>query len=414
MSTSADVVVVGAGLAGLTCARTLQDAGVEVRVLEAADAVGGRVRTDEVDGFLLDRGFQLLNPAYPMVQAHVDVAALGLQPFRAGLAARSDRTDTLLVMADPRREPQLIGQTMRSGKLHPSSLASLARWAAPAMRAEWALASGQDDVSRRESMDAAGLHGPLRRVVDTFLSGVLLEDDGSTSTAFTHLLSRMFALGRPALPERGMQALPEQLAAGLRTPVELGTEVTSVGPRSVRTAGGEEISAELVVVATGAEAAAELTGHTAPEAKGVTTHWYAVPEAPMDQALLVIDQREARGPVINTAVMSNAAPSYAPPGRHLVQASSLLRPGQEPVSDQTVLTQVGGIYGVPTGDWELLRRDDIRYALPAQPAPLQERTALEVEPGLILAGDHVDTGSIQGAMVSGQRAAEGYLQRRSA
>ena len=211
-----------------------------------------------------------------------------------------------------------------------------------------------------------------------------------------------------------MQALPEQLAAGLRTPVELGTEVTSVGPRSVRTAGGEEISAELVVVATGAEAAAELTGHTAPAAKGVTTHWFAVPEAPMDQALLVIDQREARGPVINTAVMSNAAPSYAPPGRHLVQASSLLRQGQEPVSDQTVLTQVGGIYGVPTGDWELLRRDDIRYALPAQPAPLQERTALEVEPGLILAGDHVDTGSIQGAMVSGQRAAEGYLQRRSA
>ncbi|ANS79160.1 Putative oxidoreductase [Serinicoccus hydrothermalis] len=413
MSTSPDVVVVGAGLAGLTCARTLQEAGVEVRVLEAADAVGGRVRTDEVDGFLLDRGFQLLNPAYPMLQAHVDLASLRLQPFRAGLAAKSDRSDTLLVMADPRREPQLIGQTMRSGKLHPSSLALLARWAAPALRADWAMPSGRRDVSRRQSMDAAGLHGPLRRVVDTFLSGVLLEDDGSTSTAFTLMLTRMFALGRPALPEKGMQALPEQLAAGLHTPVELGTEVTSVGPGSVRTAGGEEIIPELVVVATGAEAAAGLTGHEAPAGKGVTTHWFAVPEAPMDQALLVIDQRETRGPVVNTAVMSNAAPSYAPPGRHLVQASSLLRAGREPVEDRTVLSQLSGIYGVPTRDWELLRRDDIPYALPAQPAPFQERTALEVEPGLILAGDHLDTGSIQGAMVSGQRAAEGYLRRRS-
>ena len=110
--------------------------------------------------------------------------------------------------------------------------------------------------------------------------------------------------------------------------------------------------------------------------------------------------------------MSNAAPSYAPPGRHLVQASSLLRPGVEPVTDAAVAEQLAGIYGVPTDDWELLRRDDIHYALPVQPAPLQARTPLEVEPGLILAGDHMDTGSIQGAMVSGQRAAEGYLQRR--
>lgn len=412
MSQSVEVVVVGAGLAGLTCARTLQDHGVGVRVLEAADAVGGRIRTDEVDGFLLDSGFQLLNPAYPMVRSDVDLDALALQPFRAGLACRSDRSDSLLVMADPRREPQLIGQTMRSGKLHPAALGSLARWAAPALRADWALHGDREDVSRRESMDRANFHGPLRRVVDTFLAGVLLEDDGSTSTAFTHLLTRMFATGRPGLPERGMQALPEQLAETLHTPVELGTEVVSVSGGRVRTAGGEDIGADLVVVATGAEAATALTGRPSAGGKGVTTHWYAVDEAPTDLSLLVIDQREKAGPVINTAVMSNAAPSYAPAGRHLVQASSLLRPGQEPVADDVVATQLAGIYGVPTDGWQLLRRDDIRYALPAQPAPLHDREALEVEPGLILAGDHVDTGSIQGAMVSGRRAAEGFLRRR--
>ncbi|WP_298888763.1 NAD(P)/FAD-dependent oxidoreductase [uncultured Serinicoccus sp.] len=413
MSSSVEVTVVGAGLAGLTCARTLQSAGVGVRVLEQSDAVGGRIRTDEVDGFLLDRGFQVLNPAYPALRPDVDVEALGLRSFRAGLAIRSDRSDSLLVMADPRREPQFIGQTMRSGKLHPAALGALARWAAPALGVDWALRNDREDASRQESMDRSGLQGPLRRVVDTFLSGVVLEDDGSTSTAFVHMLTRMFARGKPGLPERGMQALPEQLAAGLDNPVELGTEVVSVGPGRVETAGGEQISADLVVVATGAEAAAALTGRETAPGKGVTTHWFAVDEAPTEHAMLVIDQRTDPGPVINTAVMSNAAPSYAPPGRHLVEASSLLRAGQEPVTDAQVSAQLAGIYGVPTDGWELLRRDDIHYALPAQPAPLNVRESLEVEPRLIMAGDHLDTGSIQGAMVSGRRAAEGYLQRRA-
>lgn len=409
---STEVIVVGAGLAGLTCARTLQDEGVQVRVLEAADAVGGRVRTDVVDGFLLDRGFQLLNPAYPMVRSMIDVDALNLQVFPSGVACRSARTDELLVVADPTREPGLITQTMRSGKLHPAALAALARWAAPALREDWVLRGGIEDLPRAESMDRAGLIGPLRKIADSFLAGVLLEDDGSTSTAFTRLMTRMFALGRPGVPMAGMQALPEQLAVELNTPVELNTEVTEVSAGRVRTADGEEIEAELVVVATGAEVAERLTGRPARPGKGVTTHWYAVDEAPTDLALLVIDQRDVDGPVINTAVMSNAAPSYAPEGKHLVVASSLLRPGVEAVTDAAVAEHLAGIYGVRTADWDLLRRDDIPYALPVQPAPLQERTDLEVEPGLILAGDHMDTGSIQGAMVSGQRAAEGFLQRR--
>lgn len=412
MSTT-EVVIVGAGLAGLTCARMLEEAGIEVRVLEAADAVGGRIRTDRVDGFLLDRGFQLLNPAYPMVRELIDLDALRLQAFPAGLACRSERADQLLVVADPRREPQFISQTMRSGKLHPASLGALAKWAAPALREDWVLSAGREDVSRKESMDKAGLHGPLRRMVDTFLAGVVLEDDGSTSTAFTRLLTRMFALAKPSLPEAGMQALPEQLAAGLRSPVELGTTAVSVGPRRVTTAGGEDIEAELVVLATDPTTTATLSGVQTVPGKGLTTHWFATDEAPTDLSLLVVDQREDPGPVLNTSVISNAAPSYAPAGRHLVHACTLLRQGQDPVDDAVVRRQLAGIYGVPTEDWELLRRDDIRYAVPVQPAPLHQRSDLEVEPGLIVAGDHVDTGSIQGAMVSGRRAAEGYLRRRA-
>lgn len=410
MPHSREVVIVGAGMAGLTCALTLQEAGVSVRVLEASDAVGGRVCTDTVDGFLLDRGFQVLQTAYPMVKELVDVDALDVQAFTAGVAIRSDRTSEHVVVADPRREPQLLAATLRSGKLHPASVSALTRWLGPALRTEWVLSSAEDRT-RGEAMDQAGLVGPLRRIVDAFLAGVLLEDDGSTSNAFTLLLMRSFAAGRLGLPAGGMQRLPEQLAARLTQPVELGTEVVEVAPRRVRTADGETIEPGLVVVATDAQTAERLTGRPAVPGKGVTTHWFAVDEAPADHKLLVIDQRHEHGPVLNTVVVSNAAPGYAPEGRHLVQASTLLRPGQEPVSDAEVRRHVGELWGVDASGWDLLRRDDIPYALPAQPAPLVDRQHLEVKDGLILAGDHVDTGSIQGAMVSGRRAADGWIAR---
>lgn len=410
MPGESDVVIVGAGLAGLTCALCLQSHGVPVRVLEASEAVGGRVRTDRVEGFLLDRGFQVLNPGYPMVKAHLDLADLDVHKFTAGVGVRSDRTHELLVVADPRREPQLLAQTMRSGKLHPASVAALARWFAKGV--DSTAGDGVGDVTRLESMDAAGLHGPLRRLVDTVLAGLLLEDDGGTSTLFTRRIVRSLVSGTPGLPADGMQAVPEQLAAQLRVPVELGTEVVEVAPGMVRTAGGECLRCDLVVVATDPTTAGRLTDRPVAVGKGQTTHWYAAPEPPTDLASVVVDVREERGPVVSTAVVSNVAPRYAPDGWHLVQASTLLAPGEDPVDDFTVLRHLRQIYRTNTTAWRLLRRDDIEYAVPVQSAPFRERADLALSEGHILAGDHMDTASLDGAMVSGRRAAMGYLRRR--
>ncbi|MDO5740131.1 MAG: NAD(P)/FAD-dependent oxidoreductase [Ornithinimicrobium sp.] len=415
MPAAAEVLIVGAGVAGLTCALALESAGVHAHVLEAGEAVGGRIRTDRVDGFLLDRGFQVLNPAYPRVRHYADLDALEMRSFGAGLGLRSPRFEELQVVADPRREPQLLARTIRSGKLHPSSVAALARWLGPALVPDWAIEKvTSDDLPRGESMDQVSLVGPLRGLIDRFLEGVLLEDDGSSSTAFTRMMVRYFSKGRPGLPTGGMQALPEQLADKLLRPVELGTRVVEVGPGKVRTEGGAELSADLVVVAAGPEAAAALTGAAVPPGKGVTTHWFAVDEAPTDLPMVIVDARgEPHGPVVSTAVMSHVAPDYAPAGRHLVQASSLLRAGGTPVSDEEVRAHLKGIYSVDTSpaSWELIRRDDIPYALPVQPAPFVPERDMEIDPGLIVAGDWVDHASIQGAMASGERAAQGWLRR---
>ena len=210
----ADVVIVGAGLAGLRCARRLTELGHEVIVLESSDAVGGRIRTDVVDGFRCDRGFQVLNPAYPAVRRWVDVSTLDLKPFGSGVLVR--RSNGLQVVADPIREPRLMAQTMRSGYLHPRELAGVTRWTARVI-ADPKTVLAQRDSTLAASLDEAGVTGRLRHeVLDPFLAGVLVDSHGGSSANFTKLLVRMFALGRPAVPATGMQALPEQVAAAAR------------------------------------------------------------------------------------------------------------------------------------------------------------------------------------------------------
>ncbi|KRF35322.1 NAD(P)/FAD-dependent oxidoreductase [Nocardioides sp. Soil805] len=405
----ADVLVVGAGLAGLRCARVLHDAGHEVLVLEAADAVGGRIRTDRVDGFLVDRGFQLLNPAYPAVRRWVDVDALGLQGFGAGVAAVTESGTA--VLGHPLRAPGLLPRTLGTAIGRPREVAAVLRWVAPLLRPRPGTSlsevlSGRADVDRGTALDHAGVDGLLRRVVEAFLAGVLLEDDGSTADRFALLLAWMFARGVPSLPAAGMQALPELLAAPLDDRVRHGHRVGRVTGTSADVE-GRTWSARQVVVATDGPRARELTGVEAPATKGVVTTWWSAPDAPDSDLLHVDARRDPRGPLVNAAVVSRAAPTYAPPGRHLVQGSALLGPGRVP-DEAAMRRHAGDLLDVDPGRWEVVARHEVPDALPAQPAPYSATRPVQVG-DLVVCGDHRDTGSIQGALVSGQRAADAVL-----
>ena len=403
-----DVVVIGAGIAGLECARTLSEHGVDVRVLEAADAVGGRVRTDHVDGFTLDHGFQLLNPAYPAVRERVDLTALDLRPFLAGVAVRRDDGSALL--ADPRRAPGALPRTLTSGYVRPLELLALARWAAPALGPVSRLLATPDTTLAR-SLAAAGVDGRLRHeVLDPFLAGVLGEADGATSARFVRLLVRSFLLGTPGVPAGGMRALPDQLAAHLRQ-VTLGAPVDRVEPvpGGYRVgAGGSTTSGRAVVVATGARTAQDLAGVAAPPMNGLVTSWYATDEPPMGRSVVVVDGRR-RGPVVNAAVMTAAAPSYAPAGVHLVQVTCLLG-GEEP-EEAAVRRQAGEMFGVDPRGWRALTRHLVPAALPAMRPPLDVRRPVALGDGLFVCGDHRDTASTQGAMVSGRLTATAVRRR---
>jgi monoamine oxidase len=400
-----DVVVVGAGMAGLSCARDLADAGLDVVLLEAADDVGGRVRTDRVDDLLLDRGFEILNPAYPAFAGYVDLDALGLRPFDAGVVVAVGGRQ--VVVADPRRSPRDAPAAVHG---ETGSLVEKARFSAYV--AQVALRSGstvkaRDDVAYGEALDRSHVNGRLRtRVVEPFLAGVLGEDDQSSSRVFVDLLLRMFARGTPALPAEGMQALPRQLADRLPADVvRLGTAATSVRSGRVQTAGGD-IDARAVVVATDATWAADHLPVDPPALRDLTTFYHRAPASPAGRTLLHVDG-DRSGPVVNTAVLSDAAPSYC--GSGALVSSTVLGCHDDRDTVVIVEAQLTRIYGADTTGWELVATYPVRKALVAMPPGRGLRQPVALGDGLFVCGDHRDTASVQGALVSGRRTARAVI-----
>lgn len=406
-----DVVVIGAGLAGLRCATLLARAGRDVVVLDAADDVGGRQRTDRVDGFLLDRGFQVVNPRYDALARALDPADLDLRPFPVGVrVVHGGRSD---VLAHPLRHPELLPATVAgalSGLVSAQDLVAAARWLVPALVRPASVADGHD-ATLHERWDRVGLTGPLRRsVLEPFLTGVLADDGAATSGAYATLLARLFALGRPGVPAQGVATLPRRLADLARTAgadIRLSHAVRGMDVRADRVEldGAATIAAREVVVAVGGEALAGLTDLPAPPMRGLQTWWFGTgPEAPAS-ALLAVDG-ERSGPIVNSVVMSRTAPAYAPAGRHLVAASCLLGSGAD---ERAVRAQAERMWGAEARSWELLRRDDIPHALPVLPPPLRHASPVRLSERVIVAGDHRETPSIAGALVSGERAARAVL-----
>ena len=411
MSSDAPVIVIGAGLAGLACAQRLSRAGVDVVVLEASDGVGGRVRTDVVDGYRCDRGFQLLNPAYPAlgpVLGKDGLAALDLHAFTAGAVVGHGRTRS--VLADPRRAPRYLASSLRAPVGTFAEKTRFAAWAASTLLPVRQQV-GRPDRSLAEELDAFGITGRLRTaVVDPFLTGVLAESDGTSSARLVRLLVRSFVLGSPSIPALGMGRFPEVVAATLPAgTVRLGVRVHGVTGSSVRTDDGE-LAASAVVVAADPATAGSLTGVEAPRMKALTTFWHTTDEPPTTRPLLHLDG-DHRGPVVNTAVMTNVAASYAPAGRALVATTVLGADGSAAV-ERAGRDQAGLVYGTSTASWELVTTHVVAAALPAQPPPLEHRQPVALGDGLFVAGDHRDTASIQGALVSGRRAAEAVLAAR--
>jgi phytoene dehydrogenase-like protein len=377
-----------------------------VVVVDSSDGVGGRVRTDRVDGFLLDRGFQVLNTGYPAARRILDLDALELREFsRAVLLHIEGRR---IRIGDPRRELLALPRAAAAPIGGLRSKTALAAYAGTtvALPASWV--KGRHDTPAVEHWARRGLHGPVvDRLLRPFFSGVLLEEAPTTSSRFVDLMLRMFARGSSVVPAGGMQQIAEQLAYRLPAgSIHLQLPALRVAAGEVVTDAGA-LAARAVVVATDVDSADELLGGglERPQWKGVTTIYHAAALAPLDQPTLLLDTDDS--PVNNTVVVTAAAPSYSPDHRALV-ATSLVHGARQRWDEAAVRSRLAVLYDVPTGEWEHVSTYDLPQALPAMPAPHDFRKPVR-HGDVFVCGDHRDTSSIQGALVSGERAAVAVL-----
>jgi phytoene dehydrogenase-like protein len=444
------VIVIGAGLAGLSCARHLDQRGIAAVLVEAQDGVGGRVRTDLVDGFQLDRGFQVLQTAYPEARRQLDYAALGLHNFAPGALIQTG--GRVARMSDPWRRPSELLSTLFNGVGTFSDRLKLARLrfrvtrdasldgeagrqtvhsgsptaavgAAHAVRDQQLVAGDRpssagptSDLSTEKYLQqVCGFsEDMIERFFRPWFSGVFLERDLATSSRFFQFLFRMFATGDAALPAGGMGAIPQQLAACLPpSAIRLSTRVRSFDAERVQLDSGEVLPARAVVLAVEGPEAARLTNGAVPEPISNSTlcYYYAAPAPPLVEPLLVLNG-DGRGPINHLCVPSNVCPQYAPRGQALISVSIV---GQQPHNpqelQQAVRNQLRDWYGSQVDGWQLLRSDSIRHALPrltAFPTHGSSHSAV-ISEGIYRCGDYCETGSIHGAMLSGRRAAEALL-----
>ena len=403
-----DAIVVGGGLAGLACGRALQREGLRFVLLEAADRVGGRVATDRVDGFLVDRGFQVLLSAYPEVRASLDLDALGVRSFESG--ALVHRRGRFWRVADPWRDPLRALTTLRAPFVSLADGWRLAALRRDALRGRARVPGG----SAAEELRARGIG---RALTDAFLrpffGGVTLDPElGVPATWFLKLFG-WFARGSAVLPAEGMGAIGTQLASSLpRDAVRTRTRVTELGTHHVVLECGARLAAHRVVLATDAFSAGELLGEPRPERwLGTTTLSYAAARSPVGEPILVLcGDGPAAGPVNHLCVPSDAQPSYAPAGSALVSVSLLGAPtGDDGTLDRAVRVQLRGWYGSEVDDWRLLRIDRVPRALPPVASDPDEQAERN---GVWLCGDHVHTPSIQGALLSGRRTGERLAEDR--
>lgn len=430
--TEADVVIVGGGLAGLCAAKKLTEAGVDFLLLEASDAVGGRLRTDVVDGYLLDRGFAIFLTGYPEAQKQLDYADLDLRPFYAGADVRFE--NAFHRVADPLRHP--IDAVSSLNPAHPIG-STIDKVLVGVVRIQSLIGDCYDilrapETTIRQRLDAAGFSEEMtHRFFRPFMSGIFFNPELATSSRLFNFVMRMLATGQNCLPAKGIEAVATQLEAGLTAGnVRVGAKVTGtvgVGDGGIALEGGAKVTArKAVVVATEGPAAAAMLPKldaVAPSASGApvgtTCLYFAIDGPPPLSTPILYLNGDGPGMINNCCFPSTVSDTYAPAGKSLASVSLIGVPDM--ANDElveSVKAELEAWFGrvdgrspgsPPVSQWSHLKTYKIPFAQPNQETPSDLERTTRVGEGTYVCGDHRSPATFDGAMMSGRVAAEAII-----
>ena len=381
------VIVIGAGLAGLSAAITLQNEGASATLLECSDRPGGRVTSDQIDGFICDRGFQLLNVNYP------EIKRLAIRNEIDFVSASSiievARDEKRIRIGDPRAAFFSIFNSETGSLIEKIRLVKY-------------LIKRTRVGSVGEELKVNGVGKTYERVLRPFLTGVFLADPLLVNAEYGRTAIGHFVTGNSGLPAQGIRVFSEALAARVHS-IEFGVQVNSIKNGVIKTSKGK-YEADAIIVATDATTAAQLLDLTeVPQLVGCTTWYHSTNESPTQSKSLIIDSQD-RGPLVNTIVISNMLPSYAPAGKSLISSTSIL-----PATESEVRRHLSILYGTDTRKWKLVAKYEIPSALPLAGLQSQIASSSHVEDSIYLAGDYRSAPSQNGALLSGRLAALSVL-----
>jgi phytoene dehydrogenase-like protein len=382
-SRSADVLIVGAGLAGLSAAIHCQSAGVDVKVIESSDRAGGRVASDVIDGFICDRGFQLINAKYPALQ-ELDVIK-ELDFIQAPRVIEVCLGEKRHAIGDPRQAPW-TALNKETGLI--SEKIALLRFITGKVKAGQSIA---------EALRGTG--SCYDRVLRPFLQGVFLTDPENVDSVYAHSIIKSFVNGQPGVPRNGVGELPKALAKRVED-IVYNTQVESFEQGSVHTNNGT-FTADKILIATDATTATQLLGlNEVPRMAGCITWYHAASQNPSGSGYLVVDGQR-RGPIINTLVISDISKNYAPTGHHLISTTTDLN-----VTESDVRRHLATMWGTSTHGWQFIAKYEIPAALPIHTVGRALSQPMKINDHHFVAGDHRSVPSQQGALFSGRLAAE--------
>lgn len=413
-----ETVIIGGGMAGLTAACYLHQAGREVLILEATDRVGGRVKTDRIDGFVLDHGFQVLLTAYPEAKALLDYEALQLRSFLPG--AQILQTDgKVRLLGDPLRWLGSTFPTLFNG------IGNLKdKFKVLSLRTDLQ-ARSIDELFQREEITteiALQQYGFSQDIIEQFfrpfLGGIFLEKELTTSRRMFDFVFKMFSAGKTAIPEGGIERIPQQLGERLpKHAIRTNAKVVHINNRSIQLTNGETLNAENIILATQAPALQhqfDIAAKTA--AESTTNVYFSAPKAPYEKPILSL-MADQKALVNNCCVLSRLSPNFAPKDQHLISVSIV---GKNKIDKATYLEKIKSelrpFWGETVHQWQHLKTYHIEYALPEARHVRHDLPRSEMNPksGLYVCGDHLLNSSLNAAMRSGRLVAEAILEKSDA
>ena len=405
-----DVVVIGAGVAGLSCARELCKLGRQVLVLEASNRVGGRIATERVDGYLLDRGFQVLQTGYPEIDSYLDLDGLELKAFPSGVVIRHG--GDFHQIADPRKHPGSFLSTLSApiGTIGDRfRMLKLVR-----------LVTSRPMAEIFEDKEESALHflqhyGFTEKFIHSFFvsffAGATLERTLNASSHVLKYLVRVFALGKACLPAGGMGAIPLQLLNGLpNETVRYNARVEGVDGHTITLRGGEKVRADHIVLATEEPAVKKLLPNcNVRRSVSETCIYFSTDWKPPFANPFLVLNGGIDGPINNIAFPSMVAPRYAPPGKTLIAVVVLGEEWQQKSNlIELVLHQSREWFGDAVDSWVHLKTYIIDHALPEQLMPVQNpyQPPDTQEDSMYICGEHQGVPGLLWALMSGRLAAE--------